>query len=234
MTMDDAVTELRQYTLQPGRREVLIDVFDRYFVEGQEETGISVLGQFRDLDDPDRFVWMRGFPDMPGRAESLNGFYYGPVWKAHRDVANATMIDSHNVLLLRPTGPGAGFDLDASVRDVPVSSIVVATVYYLPAPADSGFTKFFDADVLPLLEKTGATPLARLCTEYAENNFPALPVRTGEHVFVWLASFADEREFQAHTERLAQLAEWTEGVLPQLPAKTERLMLAPTLRSALR
>ncbi|MCQ8186788.1 NIPSNAP family protein [Streptomyces sp. RCU064] len=43
-----AVIELRQYTLRPGRREELIELFDREFIETQEETGMVVLGQFRD------------------------------------------------------------------------------------------------------------------------------------------------------------------------------------------
>ncbi|MGO4424737.1 NIPSNAP family protein, partial [Streptomyces sp. MCAF7] len=74
-----AVIELRQYTLRPGRRDELIELFDREFVETQEETGMVVLGQFRDLDDPNRFVWLRGFPDMTVRHRALTAFYGGPV-----------------------------------------------------------------------------------------------------------------------------------------------------------
>jgi hypothetical protein len=105
------VVELRQYTLHSGKRDVLIDLFDREFVETQEEVGIKIIGQFRDLDHQDRFVWLRGFPDMTSRAKALNDFYSGPVWKAHREAANATMIDSDNVLLLRPAFPTSGFSL---------------------------------------------------------------------------------------------------------------------------
>jgi hypothetical protein len=68
------ILELRQYTLHPGRRDDLIELFDREFVETQEAVGIQVIGQFRDLDKPDRFVWLRGFNDMPGRAQSLTAF----------------------------------------------------------------------------------------------------------------------------------------------------------------
>src|SRR3546814_8907243 len=56
----DAVLELRQYTLRPHTRDTLIALFDSTFVESQEAVGMSVLGQFRDLDDPERFVWLRG------------------------------------------------------------------------------------------------------------------------------------------------------------------------------
>src|SRR5947207_14428600 len=75
------VVELRQYTLHPGKRDVLIDLFDREFVETQEALGIKVIGQFRDPDHTDRFVWLRGFRDMTSRAKALSDFYGGPVWK---------------------------------------------------------------------------------------------------------------------------------------------------------
>ena len=69
------VVELRQYTLHPGKRDVLIDLFDREFIESQEELGMTVIGQFRDVDDADRFVWLRGFHDMASRAQGLAAFY---------------------------------------------------------------------------------------------------------------------------------------------------------------
>jgi hypothetical protein len=104
--------ELRQYTLHPGKHDVLIELFDREFIEPQEALGIKVIGQFRDLDHPDRFVWLRGFHDMTSRAKALSDFYGGPVWKAHQEAANATMIDSDNVLLLRPALRTSGFSLE--------------------------------------------------------------------------------------------------------------------------
>src|SRR5438132_11136958 len=87
------IIELRQYTLHPGKRDVLIDLFDREFVESQEELGMKVIGQFRDLDNPDRFVWLRGFRDMPSRAQALEVFYGRDVVKARRRAADQTMLD---------------------------------------------------------------------------------------------------------------------------------------------
>ncbi|PYQ18275.1 MAG: hypothetical protein DMF79_15470 [Acidobacteria bacterium] len=97
------VIELRQYTLHPGQRDSLIALFDREFVETQEATGMRVIAQFRDLDRPDVFTWLRGFPDMPTRTASLGAFYGEPVWAAHRAAANATMVSTDNVRLLRPS-----------------------------------------------------------------------------------------------------------------------------------
>jgi hypothetical protein len=103
------LVELRRYRLHPGTREKLITLFDQEFVESQEDEGMRVIGQFRDLDDPDCFVWLRGFADMKARQRALSAFYTGPVWTAHRDAANGTMINSDNILLLRASAPGRGF-----------------------------------------------------------------------------------------------------------------------------
>ena len=86
-----SIVELRQYTLHPGQRDVLIGLFEQEFVESQESLAMPILGTFRDLDKPDRFVWLRGFQDMAARAPALKAFYEGPVWQAHRNAANATM-----------------------------------------------------------------------------------------------------------------------------------------------
>ena len=77
------VLELRQYTLHPGARDTLVDLFDAHFVESQEALGMRVFGQFRDTGNADRFVWIRGFEDMESRRKALDAFYTGPVWVQH-------------------------------------------------------------------------------------------------------------------------------------------------------
>jgi len=237
------VVELRQYTLHPGRRDVLIELFDRELVEAQEAVGIAVLGQFRDLDDPDRFVWLRGFDDMPRRAQALGRFYGGPAWKAHSHQANATMIDSDDVLLLRPVAARCGFPAAAAVRPpightAPPPSRVLATLYRRDRPFDEAFVDFFDRQARPVLVETGAAPLACLQTEHADNTYPALPVRTGENVFVWFAQFPSQAHLSDHLYRLERSDRWQDRVLPTLSAMLasppQQLRLAPTARSLLR
>ncbi|MFE7958478.1 NIPSNAP family protein [Streptomyces sp. NPDC057413] len=238
------VVELRQYTLHPGQRDVLIDLFDREFVEPQEEVGATVLGQFRDLDGPDRFVWLRGFADMPRRARALESFYGGPVWQAHRGAANATMVDSDDVLLLRPASSGGGFPLPVDARPAPGEpapappSLVLATIWHGNRPFDAAFVEFFEQRVRPVLAETGAEPIAYLRSEHSPNTFPALPVRTDEEVFVWLARFTDADAIDHHRKRLRQSARWRDELLPTLTprwaAPPQQLRLAPTERSLLR
>src|SRR6266700_3969096 len=142
------IVELRQYTLHPCKRDELIELFDREFIETQEAVGIQVIGQFYDLDDPDHFIWLRGFNDMSAREQSLNAFYGGPIWKAHRDAANGTMIDSDNVLLLRLAHRTSGFSLNGN-RPLPgtqanQAGFVTATIYYFDAPVKSEFINYFE------------------------------------------------------------------------------------------
>ena len=181
------VVELRQYTLKPGCRDTLIELFEREFVESQEEVGCRLIGQFRDLDATDRFVWLRGFADMPARAEALAAFYGGPVWKANREAANATMIDSDNVLLLRP---GRDFELGArpprGAPEVP-QGVLDATICRFRDRVDGALAAAVEREIFPRLAEAGATVRAWYVTEYAPNNFPALPVREGENVMVWFA-----------------------------------------------
>jgi len=205
-----AIVELRQYTLHPGRRDDLIALFDREFVETQEALGMTVLGQFRDLDDPDRFVWLRGFASMPARAQALAAFYDGPVWRAHRAAANATMIDSDNVLLLRPVVDGA-MPIDAWQRGAGVRRDgAVLAIVDVP-----------HRDHAMSIAQTGGQLVARYETEPSPNTFARLPVREGESLTVWLARFTGLQACTQLTEALAH------GPL----APIQLLRLTPTPRS---
>ena len=236
------IVELRQYTLHPGKRDVLIDLFDREFVESQEALGMKVIGQFRDLDNPNRFVWLRGFQDMPSRAQALKDFYGGPVWKTHREAANATMIDSDNVLLLHPAKPTSGFWSGNKERrrvgsNEARSELIVATIYYLDAPVDAAFVQFFEKTVKPAVTGSGATFLAYFGTEHSENTFPALPVREGESAFVWFARFNDPAAYERHIAALTQSPRWRDEISKELARRLKRepeiLKLSPTTRSLL-
>jgi quinol monooxygenase YgiN len=235
------VVELRQYTLHPGKRDTLIEVFDRHLVESQEETGMKIIGQFRDLDRPDHFVWMRGFEGMEARRQSLDAFYNGPMWAKHKDMANATMIDSDDVLLLKPAWPGAGFDLAGASRppagDKAVDSrserIFVTAIHHLLPGKEHEFAALYRREAMSL---AAGRPIAAFISEHAENTFPRLPVRANENVFVVLGAFETVEEHVASKARLAASPGWRAfaadaGKFEARPAETFRLM--PTSRSLL-
>ena len=235
-----AVIELRQYTLHPHKRDVLIDLFEREFIESQETHGMRLVGQFRDLENPDRFVWMRGFAGMPQRAQALERFYTGPVWQTRRNIANAAMIDSDNVLLLRPARPDRGFAVDARAlppRDATAipPGLVEARIHYLDTAPTLAQLELIES-AYPLLQAAGAAPLATLVTESAENTFPRLPVRKGEHVVAWFSQFRDRAAYGHYLAALKASPGWRriEGaLLRDAPRGTDVLVLQPTARSRL-
>jgi hypothetical protein len=198
-----AVFELRQYTLHPGRRDELIALFEREFIEPQEAAGAHLFGLFRDLDSCDRFVWVRGFSDMNARERALRTFYGGPVWREHRDAANATMIDSDNVLLLRPAQPASG--LNPHPQHLPLAPLLCATYSLSNAAALDAFAREFANLRKTQLERDGATVLASLVTEPSKNTFPALPVREGEHTFVLFVHGITGEQLTAHITHDAEI-----------------------------
>jgi hypothetical protein len=235
------VVELRQYTLVPRGRDELISLFEREFIETQEATGMTVIGQFRDLNNPDHFVWLRGFSDMDSRAAQLQEFYGGAVWKAHRDAANATMIDSDDVLLLRPASSASAFDLRHAKRP-PVGStaqpggLLVATIYHLGETSRADFVTFFERELQPHLTQAGISVLASFVTENHPNTFPALPVREDANVFVWFSRFPGRGAYEQCAAVVAESMRQKE-ITPKLLALTkgqpEVLLLTPTARSLL-
>ena len=232
------VVELRQYTLHPGQRDVLIELFDREFVETQEAEGMRVIGQFRDLDNADRFVWLRGFADMPGRARSLGAFYGGPTWKAHADTANATMIDSDNVLLLKPARPAFGFSVEKLRRPAPGATevpktLVVANIYDFDAPPDEAFLDSFERDILSVSRSAGAPTIGWFVTESSPNTFPKLPVREGEHLMILFSRFGDVAAYEKHLAAREHSAGAPKALSSRVKRPPETLRLSPTARSLL-
>jgi hypothetical protein len=233
------IVELRQYTLKPGGRDVLIPLFESEFVESQEAVGMRIVGTFRDLDRPDRFVWLRAFRDMASRATALTSFYSGPIWKAHGKAAATTMIDSSNVLLLREARPRSGFAVPGTRPPKGATAephaLIVANICSFKSQVDSAFVEFFDATAVTELKAAGIPVLATYVTESAPNDYPALPVRA-DHVLVWFTQFADRVDYERRIGVLRSSARWTsveDALRRACTSAPEALRLQPTPRSLL-
>ena len=219
------VIELRRYVLRPAMRDQLIALFEREFIETQEARGMVPIGHYRDLDDPDSFVWLRGFADMESRRVALEAFYvHSQAWRDHRDAANATMIDSDNVLLLRNARPSSGFDMNGLVRDdgsgTTSNHFVAVSILMLDTPAGERFITERESALLPALSRH-AHRMAYFVTEDARNDFPRLPVREGEWAFI-IAGVCPDR---------AALDAWVRTMEHE---RCETLRLVPAPRSLLR
>lgn len=222
--------ELRQYAMKPGRRDELIALFEREFVETQEAAGIRLIGLFRDLDRPDRFVWMRGYPDQAARKPALNAFYNSDHWFAHRAATNATMIRSDDVLLLRPLSPEVAPDVSAPIptREAPDRGVVLLGVHRLDGPDDQLATAFLTGFADTLAE-VGLVLETALITDPAPNSFPRHPVREGEWVLVWLSRLPDVESADAALAR----ARADPRLAPLFATSLQLMRLQPTARSRL-
>lgn len=241
--VDHPVIELRQYKIVHGSRDKMIDLFERHFIESQETLGMRLFGTFRDMDDPNRFTWVRGFEHISTRAKSLGDFYFGPLWKAYAGQANPLLYDNDNVLLLRPAAPGSGLQPSDAVRPAPgapprPAGMVVATIFYLWKNPDEGFAKFFADRLAPAYAASGLPVLGSYVSESTPNDFPRLPVRQGEKIFVWFTRVANQGAYDKAVQRLASDPQWRSDLQPQLADAEERtpqiLRLAPTPRSLMR
>ncbi|HKE55806.1 MAG TPA: NIPSNAP family protein [Pyrinomonadaceae bacterium] len=230
-----SVLELRQYTLKHGERDKLIDLFERHFVESQEAVGMTLVGQFRDRRDPDRFVWLRGFANMESRHKALASFYGGPVWAAYRDAANSTMLDSDNVLLLKPARPEFSFQLSRASENEGVATCVLAGTYQLPQPVAAEVISDFERQVVPVLKVNRVRLEGVFVTESGPNTFTKLPVREGEQVLAWFGSVAADEWSEsafAHLVSLVALNDHQVSLLELDPTPRSRLGGGPVAARA--
>lgn len=234
-----AVFELRRYRLLPESRETLIHLFDSEFVEPQEALGMRVEGEFRDLDDPDCFVWVRSFKDMDARTEALASFYSGPIWKEHGPAANATMLNSDNVLLLKPVAGVHPFThnlpRDKELTRSAVQGFINLNICSLAPGTEEDFSRFFRENALPVMRDAGARIDGLFVTERRRNGFPRLPVREGETVFLWFECHEDQDSAADYENRLRRNPIWTGEIYPQMDSRCWRRIdvsrLTPTSRS---
>ena len=203
------IVEFRRYTLHPGHRDELVDLFEREFVEPQEAAGIALIGSFRDARRPDRFTWLRAFEDMASRRASLAAFYEGPCLRRHRDAANATMQDSDNVLLLRPATAEHAAMPSGRFR----GPLLAASYLFGGEDEARAFSQSVAAAWSRVLNSDGGRIVSILASEDAENTYPKLPVREGEHAVVLLVEGLEPER------------------IPASPAPEELAMLVPPPRS---
>ena len=97
------IIDLRDYKLKANARDQFVERCESLIFPEQKRLGATILGTFRDADNPNGIVWLRAVPDLAERKRILTAFYSkGEVWKANRREVNSWIADSDNVLLVKP------------------------------------------------------------------------------------------------------------------------------------
>ncbi len=103
------IVEVRSYRIKPGRRAEFIEFFETRAVPALRSHGMRVLGPLLDVENPNKFVWLRAFPSLDERERMKQSFYEGELWKNELEAVAMPMLDSYDVILCE-TSPGCVFD----------------------------------------------------------------------------------------------------------------------------
>ena len=99
------IVEVRSYRIKPGRREEFIKFFETRSIPALRAHGMKVLGPLLDLENPNKFVWLRSFPSLAERDRMKDDFYEGELWKQELEAIAMPMLESYDVILCE-TSPG--------------------------------------------------------------------------------------------------------------------------------
>lgn len=99
------IVEVRSYRIKPGRRAEFIKLFETRAIPALRSFGMSILGPMLDVENPNKFVWMRSFPSLEERERMRNAFYGSDLWKNELEGIAMSMLESYDVILCE-TSPG--------------------------------------------------------------------------------------------------------------------------------
>ena len=167
------------------------------------------------------------FSTLQGRSQeerkaALEAFYDGPTWQAHRDAANATMIDSDDVHLLRAIAPEGGLPAYARLPRLGERSTAIRYTLLLSELRYSEWVGQYHLWLRLFLRNAGADPVASFATLPAENTYRRLPVWTNRHVHLAVLKSA------------APIPRLPVELRTMLKSEPERIVVSPTARSRLR
>lgn len=103
------IVEVRSYRVTPGRRDEFIELFETRSAPALQAHGMKVIGPMIDLENPNKFVFLRGFPSMEDLLRMKEAFYEGPLWKEELEQIAMPMLESYDVTLCETT---VGFVFD--------------------------------------------------------------------------------------------------------------------------
>jgi hypothetical protein len=175
---DFQVIEFRRYIIKEGEREHFAQFFESFFPEAFQQLGAIAAGSFFERKNPSGFTWIRGFHTIEDRAIANAEFYYGLVWKEHKKTVNDRIVDSDNVLLLRPLSSDRGITILPAVDLITdadgAQGIVVAEIFAIKANSVEAFANAAEPTFAGY-RAAGVREAGVLVTLDVLNNYPSCP-----------------------------------------------------------
>jgi hypothetical protein len=104
------IVEVRAYRIKPGHREEFVQLFETRAIPALRKYGMQVIGPMVDVENPNKFVFLRGFPSLEERERMKDDFYESPVWKNELEGTFMPLLESYDVILCETT-QGCVFDV---------------------------------------------------------------------------------------------------------------------------
>ena len=99
------IVEVRSYRTKPGRRAEFIRLFEQRTAPAQRAYGMGVAGPFLDVENPDRFTWLRAFPSAPERDRMKEAFYASDLWTGELEAVAMPLLEGYDYTLCEAAGP---------------------------------------------------------------------------------------------------------------------------------
>ena len=93
------IVEVRSYRIKPGHRDEFIKLFETRAIPALRSHGMKILGPMLDVENPNKFVWLRSFPSLEERDRMKNEFYESDLWKNELEAIAMPLLDSYDVIL---------------------------------------------------------------------------------------------------------------------------------------
>lgn len=234
------VFELRNYRARPGRRDDLIAMFEAHFLDAYTRAGATVLGTFRNPDEPNRWFWIRAFPDIASRPSILKGFYTSQDWLTRADACNATIADTSDAYLMRMASPPVialpETPKVAAIAPSRTDAQIELLIYPLKPGEEAAGANWIDVHATPSLSALGQAPILTLKPQPLDG-VPNRKSLRDDPVLAVFIRHASGAEFDASGIARMESAPWrvAEASLKKfLAGPVLRRRLMPTDRSWLR
>ena len=69
------IVEVRSYRIKPGHRDEFIELFESRAIPALRKYGMQIVGPMLDVENPNKFVFLRSFPSLEERERMKDVFY---------------------------------------------------------------------------------------------------------------------------------------------------------------